>query len=202
MNAAAEEVLAFWLDEVGPVGWYQGGEALDATCRERFLGVWERAWSGALDAWAGAPRPALALIILLDQLPRNMFRGDARAFATDAKARAVAKGAIGRGFDTRIEEPARQFFYLPLTHSENITDQERSVRLFVLRYETEDMLKHARAHRAVIRRFGRFPYRNAALGRSTTPAETAFLDAGGYAAALKEVGRDDRGLARGGSPAS
>ncbi len=188
MVAEAEEVLAFWLDEVGPVGWYEGGEALDATCRARFLETWERGFAGELDGWTCAPRSALGLIILLDQLPRNMFRGDARSFASDAKALAVTKGAIERGFDEKIEEPGRWFFYLPLMHSESVGDQERAVRLFALRSEDKEQLKHARAHRAVIRRFGRFPYRNAALGRTTTPAETEFLAAGGYAAALREVG--------------
>ena len=188
MDAEAEEVLAFWLDEVGPVGWYQGGEALDATCRERFLATWERGRAGALDAWTCAPRSALGLIVLLDQLPRNMFRGHARSFASDAKARAVAKGAIERGFDAKIEGKARQFFYLPLMHSEVVSDQERAVRLFALRFEDKEQLTHAQAHRWVIRSFGRFPYRNAALGRTTTPAEAEFLAAGGYAAALREVG--------------
>jgi uncharacterized protein (DUF924 family) len=188
MNAEAEALLGFWLDEVGPVGWYEGGAALDAECRERFLGTWERGRSGAIDGWACTPRSTLALIVLFDQLPRNMFRDDPRAFATDAKARAVAKGAIGRGYDLRIDEPARQFFYMPLEHSETISDQGRAVRMFVLRFGDKETLKHARAHRAVIRRFGRFPYRNAALGRRTTPAEAAFLADGGYRAALAEVG--------------
>ena len=188
MTAEAEEILAFWFDEVGPVGWYEGGEALDETCRARFLGTWELGRTGALNAWTCAPRSTLGLIILLDQLPRNMFRADARSFASDARARAVAKGAIERGFDVRIEEPARWFFYLPLMHSEIVGDQERAVRMFALRSGNKEQLKHARAHRAVIRRFGRFPYRNAALGRRTTPVEAEFLAAGGYAAALREVG--------------
>ncbi len=188
MNAEAEEILEFWLGEVGPERWYGGGEALDAECRRRFLATWERARTGAFDGWICAPRPALALVVLLDQLPRNMFRDDPRAFATDAMARAAAKRAIARGFDQRIPEPERQFFYLPLEHSESVSDQARAVRLFVLRFPDKEYLVHARAHRAVIRRFGRFPYRNAALGRRSTPAEAAFLAAGGYAAALAEVG--------------
>lgn len=187
MRGAAEEVLAFWLDEVGPEGWYGGGEALDARCRERFLPLWEAAARGELDGWASQPRSCLGLMIVLDQLPRNMFRGSAKAFATDAKARAVAKSAIARGFDLRVPEPERQFFYMPLEHSEYFADQARAVRLFALRIADREYLRHARAHRAVIRRFGRFPYRNAALGRRTTPAEAAFLDAGGYGAALAEV---------------
>ena len=178
MNAEAEDLLRFWLDEVGPAGWYAGGAALDAECRDRFLDAWERARAGAFDGWICAPRSALALVILLDQLPRNMFRNDPRAFATDAKALATAKGAIRRGFDLRVEEPARWFFYMPLVHSEAVGDQERAVRLSALRVADPAVLKQARAHREVIRRFGRFPYRNAALGRRTSPEETAFLEAG------------------------
>lgn len=187
MIAEAEELLEFWLGEVGPEGWYGGGEALDATCRARFLATWERARTGALDLWTCTPRSALALTVLLDQLPRNMFRNDPRAFATDAQARSVVKAAIPRGFDLRIPEPERQFFYMPLEHSESVSDQARAVRLFLLRVSDREFLRHARAHRAVIRRFGRFPYRNAALGRRSTAAETAFLDAGGYAAAVADV---------------
>lgn len=188
MSAEAEEVLDFWLDEVGPEGWYGGGEALDARCRDRFLDAWEEARAGAFDAWQCGPRNCLALIILLDQLPRNMFRDDARAFATDPKAREVVKGAIMRGLDLETPEPGRQFYYLPLEHSEMIADQDRAVRLFTTRYTNPEQLRHARAHRLVIRRFGRFPYRNGPLGRKTTPAEQAFLDAGGYRAALEEIG--------------
>lgn len=187
MQEEAEAILAFWLDEVGPKGWYQGGEALDAECRARFLDTWEQARRGALDGWAASPRSALALVILLDQLPRNMRRGEAGAFASDARALAVAKASIRRGFDLAVEGPERQFFYLPLMHSEVIADQERAVRLILLRLDGDDQLTHARAHRAVIRRFGRFPYRNAALGRRTTEGEDAFLAAGGYAAALAEA---------------
>lgn len=187
MQEEAEAILAFWLDEVGPKGWYQGGEALDAECRARFLDTWEQARRGALDGWAASPRSALALVILLDQMPRNMRRGEAGAFASDARALAVAKASIRRGFDLAVEGPERQFFYLPLMHSEVIADQERAVRLILLRLDGDDQLTHARAHRAVIRRFGRFPYRNAALGRRTTEGEDAFLAAGGYAAALAEA---------------
>ena len=124
---------------------------------------------------------------MLDQFPRNMFRGDARSFASDRKARAVAKAAIQRGHDLRIEPPARQFFYMPLMHSEFLPDQEKSVRLFLLNAPGEN-LQHAQAHRAVIRRFSRFPYRNAALGRRSTPKEEEFLAAGGYRAAMAEAG--------------
>jgi uncharacterized protein (DUF924 family) len=187
MDARAEALLDFWLDEVGAKGWYEPDEALDGRIRERFLDLWEAGRQAALDDWTCAPRPCLALTILLDQFPRNMFRGDARSFASDAKALAVAKRAIARGFDERIAMPARQFLYLPLMHSEVLADQDRSVRLFTLIPDGAESLKHARAHRAVIRRFGRFPYRNVALGRTMLPPEQAWLEAGGYAAALAEV---------------
>ena len=180
-------ILRFWLDEVGPKGWYGGGPALDDTIRDRYLPLWEQARGGGCDIWRAAARPCLALVILLDQFPRNMFRGEGRSFASDAKARGVAKGAISRGQDMQVAPFGRNFFYLPLTHSESFADQERSVARLLMAGESAENLLHARAHRAVIRRFGRFPYRNAALGRASTPAEAAFLAAGGYAAALAEV---------------
>ncbi len=188
INTEAERVLTFWLEEVGPEGWYGGGGELDARCRAEFAGAWELARGGALDGWRCGPRNCLALLILLDQLPRNMFREDPRAFATDAMAREVTKGAIGRGYDLATDEPQRQFYYMPLEHSEMVPDQERAVRLFEMRFSDRELLRHARAHRLVIRRFGRFPYRNAALDRVSTPEEQAFLAAGGYRAALEEIG--------------
>ena len=131
MDATAQEVLSFWLDEVGPEGWYDGA-AFDEPIRARFGALWEEARAGRRDRWICAPASCLALVIVLDQFPRNMFRGDARSFASDRKARAVAKAAIQRGHDLRIEPPARQFFYMPLMHSEFLPDQEKSVRLFLL----------------------------------------------------------------------
>ncbi|MGR3540654.1 MAG: DUF924 family protein [Hasllibacter sp.] len=185
----AAEVLAFWLDEVGPDGWYAGGEALDARVRRRFQDLWHRATAGALSLWLSYPSGALAYCVLTDQLPRNMFRGTARAFATDGIARAAACMAVDRKWDLRIDPPARQFFYLPFEHSEAISDQDRAVRLFKQRMpEAADNLLHARAHREVIRRFGRFPHRNDALGRETTPDERAWLDAGGYGRTVRELG--------------
>jgi uncharacterized protein (DUF924 family) len=148
----------------------------------------EAAAAGGFADWRATPSGTLALLILLDQFPRNMFRGSARAFASDARALEVAKYALDRDLDAGVAGDPRQFFYLPLMHSEILADQERSVRRFLLGLPSEHNLRHARAHRLVIRRFGRFPYRNAALGRRSTPAETAFLEAGGYAAALAELG--------------
>ena len=182
-----DNVLTFWLDDVGPDGWYAGGNSLDQTIRERFSSLYDRACAGALSLWLTFPNWTLAYIILTDQFPRNMFRDTGQAFETDDVARAAAKMAIDRKWDMRIDEPARQFFYLPLMHAENLCDQDRAVRLIHTRmpehgHHNRD---HACAHRAVIRDFGRFPYRNEALGRKTTPAEQAFLDAGGYGAAIR-----------------
>jgi uncharacterized protein (DUF924 family) len=126
----AQDVLAFWLDECGPADWYRQDESLDTRIRDMFEATWHRAADGHLGLWLTCPSETLAYIILTDQFTRNMFRGQRDAFATDAVARAAAKMAIDRDWDLRIDAPARQFFYLPLMHSENLTDQDRAVRLF------------------------------------------------------------------------
>lgn len=183
-----EDVLSFWLDEIGPEGWYGGGEELDETCRDRFGDLWTEATEGGLGLWLTYPSGALAYVILTDQLGRNMWRGTARSFAMDSAALAASKAAIGKGWDLKIDPPARQFFYLPMMHSENLSDQDRCVRLFHTRMpDAEDNLVHAKAHREVIRRFGRFPYRNEVLSRETKPAEAAFLAGGGYGAVVRET---------------
>lgn len=184
-----EEVLEFWLDEVGPDNWYKPSEDLDQTVRDRFEASWENARAGACSLWLTYPNGTLAYVTLTDQFPRNMFRGEARAFATDAAALAAAKVAISRGWDMKIDEPARQFFYLPLMHSENLSDQDRCVRLICERMPDHgaENMNHSRAHREVIRRFGRFPHRNAALGRPSNAAERAFEAEGGYGAILREM---------------
>lgn len=183
-----EEVLSFWLDEVGPDGWYARSEEIDAGCR-RFERPARLAARGAYDRWLLKPRSALALMILLDQIPRNLHRDRPEAFAGDARALAMAKRALVMGLDRRIDEPERQFFYLPLMHAECLADQERCVRLILTRMPRTgaDSLGHARAHREAIRRFGRFPGRNAALGRDSTPAEREWLAAGGYHAMVKDA---------------
>ena len=188
---APEEVLSFWLDEVGPEGWYKSSASLDKQVRDKFLAAWENARDGAYGLWLTYPTGMLAYIILTDQFPRNMFRGEARSFATDRQALAAAKVAIHRKWDMRIDEPARQFFYLPLMHSENLCDQERCVRLLCERMPDTgaNNLLHARAHREVIRQFGRFPYRNEALARHSTPSEADFQSNGGYGATLREFKR-------------
>lgn len=182
-----DDVLAFWLDEVGPDGWYGGGETLDEAVRDRFDEAWIAAREGSFSLWLTYPAGTLAYVILTDQMPRNMFRDSARAFASDGAALAAAKMAIARGWDMKIDEPARQFFYLPLMHSENLCDQDRCVRLFLTRMTGGDNLLHARAHREIIRKFGRFPFRNAALGRTPHGGEAAFLENGGYGATLRDL---------------
>ena len=177
-----DDILSFWLDAVGEKGWYNSSDALDQEIRDRFLPAWEAACDGAYGMWLTYPSGALAYVILLDQFPRNMFRENGRAFETDHLARAAAKVAIDRGWDLRIDEPARQFFYLPLMHSEVLSDQDRCVRLMLERMPEAGAsnLLHAQAHREVIRMFGRFPYRNAALARRVTREEHEYLERGGY----------------------
>lgn len=182
-----DDVLDFWLRDHGPDDWYGGGDALDRAIRDGFEGAWDAARAGRLAHWCCQARGTLAFLILTDQFPRNMFRGTGKAFATDRLACAVAKQAIRRGLDLQIDGPERQFFYLPLEHSETGPDQHRAVRLIATRIAVPETLVHARAHREVIRRYGRFPYRNDALGRSSTAAEAAMVEAGGYGAVLREV---------------
>ncbi len=183
-----DDVLAFWLDEVGPRGWYLADDQLDEEVRDRFAETLESASEGGLSLWLTYPSGTLSYIVLTDQLTRNMWRGSHRSFAMDGAALAAAKTAISRGWDMRIDPPARQFFYLPLMHSENLCDQDRCVRLFHTRMpEAEDNLLHARAHREVIRRFGRFPHRNEPLGRESQSAEVEFLARGGYRSVVEQV---------------
>ena len=184
-----KDVRDFWL-EAGPQSWYAVDESFDEDIRTRFRDTWQAAKDGKLgQEWTIGPEETLAYLILVDQLPRNMFRGEGRAFSTDRLARAIAKKAIDKKWDLRVAEPQRQFFYLPLMHSECLIDQERCVRLMLTRMPEagEGNLLHAKAHREVIRRFGRFPYRNDALSRSTSPNEAEFIAAGGYSAAIEAV---------------
>ena len=180
------EVLEFWLGEIGPEGWYAGGEALDDECRARFLDLWQAAYEGGLEHWVDGTVGTLAYLVICDQLARNMHRGTALAFATDARALAAARQAVESGWDMGAPEPERQFFYMPFEHSENPADQELAVRLLTERLASDpEMALHARVHQAIIAQFGRFPFRNTALGRDTTPAEAAFMAAGGYAAEVE-----------------
>ena len=185
MSSAAQDLLDFWLGEVGPERWFAVDPAVDQTITERWGGLWERAQAGGLTEWRPTIEGVLALTILLDQFPRNMFRGTARAFASDARALATAKVAILHSREQQVPLPERQFFFLPMMHSETLTNQDQSVRLYLMNFGHGDLLGHALAHRDIIRRFGRFPGRNEALGRESTPEELAFLAADGYSDLLE-----------------
>jgi uncharacterized protein (DUF924 family) len=172
---SVEDIITFW-KEVGEKRWFALDPALDREIRERFGSTWEDARDGKLSDWEQTADGALALLILLDQFPRNMFRGTATAFSTDAQALAVAERGIARGFDLQTAPPLRAFFYLPLMHSEHEGDQDRCVALIGERLGEESLnYPFALGHREVIRKFGRFPARNTALGRATTSEEEAFL---------------------------
>ena len=171
------DVVGFWRD-AGMDKWFRGGDAFDAECRERFLDAHHAAARRDFGHWMGDAEGALALLVLLDQIPRNVFRGSGHAFASDGLARQYASRALEAGFDAGSELQLRMFFYLPFEHSEDMADQHRAVALFAA-LGNENLLGYANAHRDAIARFGRFPHRNAALGRTNTPDEQAWLDAGG-----------------------
>lgn len=174
----AQDVIDFW-QAAGEEGWFDASVAFDAQCREQFLALHMAASRGELEHWSQDATGALALLLLLDQLPRNMFRGSAHAYATDPMARAVAYRALASDFDQQFVPELRSFFYLPLMHSEALVDQQRASELF----QTLDIpraLKWRTHHLGIIKRFGRFPHRNHVLGRKTTPDEQAWLDEGGF----------------------
>jgi uncharacterized protein (DUF924 family) len=176
--ATADDVLAFWR-AAGEQKWFDKDDAFDTEITQRFLPTYEAAARGELSDWGATPEGTLALLIVLDQFPRNMFRHNARAFAADATARAVADRALERGFDQQVPQNQRLFFYLPFEHSETMADQERCCALFRA-LGNADQLHWAELHADIIRRFGRFPHRNAVLGRTTTPDEKAYLENGGF----------------------
>lgn len=175
----ALELLDFWWT-AGPAAWFDGGAEFDAAC-EPFRDLHDRAARGDLDDWQTTPVTTLALLLLLDQLPRNLHRGSARAFATDTKALAIAERALSRGFDKAYPMPARNFFYLPFMHSEDLAMQERSLDLYRAA-GVQDTYFYALVHFDAVRRFGRFPHRNDVLGRETTEVEKAYLASGGFSA--------------------
>jgi uncharacterized protein (DUF924 family) len=177
-DLAPAAVLGFWRD-AGPDRWYTRDDDFDAEVRARYQGLWQRATAGDLASWETSDGGALALVIVLDQFPRNMFRGSAEAYASDALARDVARHAIDRGVDARIDPSLREFLYLPFMHSEELPDQIRCMELLRQAGLAENA-KWAEHHAEIIRRFGRFPHRNDILGRTSTPDEQAFLDEGGF----------------------
>ena len=176
--ASPADILAFWR-EAGRKRWYGKDEAFDAEIRKRFLKVWEAAVAGELSQWESMEDGALALVIVLDQFPRNMFRNDIRTYSTDRLARDVASRAIAGGADARVDPTLLEFFYMPFMHSEHLADQQRCIELFRKAGNTENV-KYAEDHAYIVRRFGRFPHRNRIQGRTTTPDEQAFLDDGGF----------------------
>jgi uncharacterized protein (DUF924 family) len=177
-----QAVIAFWR-EAGRKAWFARNGAFDAAILDGFAAACEDAAAGRLDDWTATAEGALALLLLLDQFPRNLWRGDRRAFAADPLARRVARDAVARGLDQAAALDLRLFFYLPLTHSEDLEDQELGLSLTeALERAGGETAASARRHRDVIARFGRFPHRNAALGRESTAEELAFLAAGGFSA--------------------
>ena len=188
---SVDDILSFWFGppadpaHTTPRGhWFERDASFDAECSRRFLALHERAAHGELDAWKDEPDSGLALVLLLDQFPRNLFRDSPRAFATDAQAREVARHALARGLDVPLPPAWRWFFYLPFEHSESLADQRLAVSLFeplaLQHAPSVRALEHARRHLDVIAHFGRFPERNATLDRASTPEELTFLEERGF----------------------
>lgn len=182
MKDTREDILSFWFTETTPAQWFQVSPEFDEMVREKFLDHFSLAVKGMYDDWASSADGALALVLMFDQFPRNMFRGTPRAFETDVKALHIAALAIERGFDQVFTPLKRRFFYLPFEHSENINDQRRSVQLFDTMRDDDPLgVEYAQRHLRVIEQFGRFPHRNEILGRESTPAELAYLkEFGGF----------------------
>src|SRR5271170_2222589 len=178
MTASAEDILNFWIYVVGRDKWFRDDRALDATVRERFLSAYELALKGELKAWEETPEGMLALMLLLDQFPRRMFRGTPRAFETDELALELARNAIIKHFDDRIDKQYKLLFYLPFLNSESLGDQR--LALFYIRERTKenDWLSLAEKNFEIVQKFGRFPQRNPILGREPTAEESAFLKKG------------------------
>ena len=169
-SVGIDEIIRFWFQELIPKDWFRKGEAVDATIASRFGATYRELRSGVPAFWLDTPKGFLAAILMLDQFPRNMFRGETRAFATDQAALALAKRAIAEGVDAKLSPEQRSFIYVPFQHSKDKLDQARSVALF-----TALGLDFALRHQAIVDRFGRFPHRNAVLGRASTEEEQKFL---------------------------
>ena len=179
MTAHPNDVVGFWRN-AGPPKWFKKSAAFDEAIRLKFEPSHHRAARGEYDAWGESAEGTLALLLLLDQFPRNLFRNSAHAFATDPKARSIARAAVERGFDRQVDAALRNIFYLPFEHSEDLADQDYGLALCAEAGDA-DSLKWAGLHRDIIARFGRFPHRNGALGRASTADEQEFLDEGGFA---------------------
>ncbi|WP_112323771.1 DUF924 family protein [Oceanibium sediminis] len=182
-----EDVLHFWIDDVGPTDWYTASDELDARITKRFLPAWEAVRQAGSAPWTDTPEQMLASAILLDQFSRNMHRGRAEAFLLDPLARDTVRTALARGDDAAIPAPQKQFLFLPFTHAEDMATQDEGLAHLERAMPGSPTLEHLRAHREIIRRFGRFPFRNAALGRDTTAEEQRFMDRGGYGEILREL---------------
>ena len=176
MIDSQDHVLTFWFEETTPPQWFQVNPDFDTLIKERFLDIYEKGRAGILDDWRQDADGCLALCLVLDQFPRNMFRGTPQAFATDSKALVVSKYAVAKGFDQVLPPVKRRFLYLSYEHSENLNDQRKCVELFE-KMKKDDPLGHEYAlkHLKVVEQFGRFPHRNVILGRMNTPEEEAYL---------------------------
>jgi len=175
ISTTPQDILDFWYAPDMRTKWFASTPQIDAMMRERFEQVWESAHTGTLESWNNTPTGCLALVIVLDQFPLNMFRGTAKSFSTEQQAVAVTKQAITQGYDQQIDKEHVAFLYLPLMHSENLVDQDLCVTLFEAA-GLENNLRFARHHHEIVRRFGRFPHRNAILGRTSSAEELAYLD--------------------------
>jgi uncharacterized protein (DUF924 family) len=170
VSAETDEILSYWFDEVGPDRWWRRSDETDATIVSRFHDLWSEWRSRTPESFLGSARDALAGVILFDQFPRNMFRDSAEAFSTDALAIAIAKGAVDKELDNALSQDERSFLYMPFMHSEDLDDQQRSVLLFTA-LGIQNSLDFAHKHHDIVARFGRFPHRNAVLGRAMRPGE-------------------------------
>jgi len=176
MSEKQQSILDFWFEESESSQWFQGGTGFDDAITARFLSTYEQAMTGEFDAWQESAEGALALIILLDQMPRNMFRGTPKAFASDDKALKISRHALAKGFDQDLPVQKRRFIYLPLEHSENLDNQHDCVALFeAIKDQDPQGYEYALKHLEVIEKFGRFPHRNEILGRENTALEKEYL---------------------------
>ncbi len=169
-----QSVLKFWFEDSEPKDWFMKSDDFDEKVRQILGPLYEKAKTGHLDAWSKTPKGSVALCILLDQVPRNIFRGSPESFATDSKALALSKAALEKGFEKDLSQDEKSFLLLPLEHSEDLADQERSVELFKI-HGSESGYDYAIRHLEIVARFGRFPHRNAVLGRENTEEEAEFL---------------------------